>query len=154
MRQFVFKCANLIIIAVVLLSYQKYATARADLVAAHEAEEKKAQELEKEYARIVEEAEESLESSSGLKNGIWEATGQGFGGDITLQVSIQDHKITNVEILSAQGEDPEYLSMAENLLSEIVDAQTVDGLDTITGATFSSKGILAAAKQALEEAEP
>ncbi len=151
MRQFVIKCVNLIVIAMVLLSYQKYAIARADLVAAHEAEEKKAQDLEEEYARMVEEVEES---SIGLKDGIWEATGQGFGGDITLQVSIQDHKITNVEILSAQGEDPEYLSMAETLLSEIVDAQAVDGLDTITGATFSSKGILAAAKQALEEAEP
>ncbi len=151
MRQFVIKWINLIVIAVVLTSYQKYATARADLVAAHEAEEKKAQDLEREYARMVEEAEES---SSGLKDGIWKATGQGFGGDITLQVSIKDHKITRVEILSAQGEDPEYLSMAETLLSEIVDAQTADGLDTITGATFSSRGILAAAEQALEEAEP
>lgn len=151
MRQFVIKWINLIVIAVVLISYQKYAIARADLVAAHEAEEKKAQDLEREYARMVEEAEES---SSGLKDGIWKATGQGFGGDITLQVSIKDHKITKVEILSAQGEDPEYLSMAETLLSEIVDAQTTDGLDTITGATFSSGGILAAAEQALEEAEP
>ena len=151
MRQFVIKWINLIVIAVVLTSYQKYATARADLVAAHEAEEKKAQDLEREYARMVEEAQES---SSGLKDGIWKATGQGFGGDITLQVSIKDHKITRVEILSAQGEDPEYLSMAETLLSEIVDAQTADGLDTITGATFSSRGILAAAEQALEEAEP
>lgn len=151
MRQFVIKWINLIVIAVVLISYQKYAIARADLVAAHEAEEKKAQDLEREYARMVEEAEES---SSGLKDGIWKATGQGFGGDITLQVSIKDHKITKVEILSAQGEDPEYLSMAETLLSEIVDAQTADGLDAVTGATFSSRGILAAAEQALEEAEP
>ena len=151
MRQFVIKWINLIVIAVVLISYQKYAIARADLVAAHEAEEKKAQDLEREYARMVEEAEES---SSGLKDGIWKATGQGFGGDITLQVSIKDHKITKVEILSAQGEDPEYLSMAETLLSEIVDAQTTDGLDTITGATFSSGGILAVAEQVLEEAEP
>ena len=151
MRQFVIKCINLIMIAVILLSYQKYATARADLIAAHEAEEKKAQALEREYARMAEEAEDS---SSGLQDGVWEATGQGFGGDITLQVSIVDHKITKIEIQSAQGEDPEYLSMAKKLLSEIVDAQTADGLDTITGATFSSKGILAAAKQALEEAEP
>ena len=151
MRQFVIKWINLIVITVVLISYQKYATARADLVAAHEAEEKKAQDLEREYARMVEEAEES---SAGLKDGVWKATGQGFGGDITLQVSIKDHKITKVEILSAQGEDPEYLSMAETLLSKIVDVQTTDGLDTVTGATFSSRGILAAAEQALEEAEP
>ena len=151
MRQFVIKFINLILIAVILLSYQKYATARADLIAAHEAKEKKAQALEREYAKMAEEAEES---SSGLKDGVWEATGQGFGGDITLQVSIENHTITKVEIQSAQGEDPEYLSMAKKLLSEIVDAQTADGLDTITGATFSSKGILAAAKQALEDAEP
>ena len=48
MRQFVIKWINLIVIAVVLISYQKYAIARADLVAAHEAEEKKAQDLERE----------------------------------------------------------------------------------------------------------
>ena len=148
MRQFVIKCINLILIAVVLMSYQKYASTRSDLVAAHEAEENKAKALEREYAKMAEDA------SSGLQDGVWEGTGQGFGGDITLQVSVEDHKITKVEIQSAQGEDPEYLSMAKNLLSEIVDAQAVDGLDSITGATFSSKGILAAAKQALEDAEP
>ena len=151
MRQFVVKCINLILIAVVLMSYQKYAAARADLVSAHEAEEKKAMALEREYAKMAEEAEDA---SSGLHDGVWEGTGQGFGGDIILQVSVEDHKITKVEIQSAQGEDPEYLSMAKKLLSEIVDAQTADGLDTITGATFSSKGILAAAKKALEDAEP
>ena len=39
------------------------------------------------------------------------------------------------------------------LLDKIKDAQTADGIDTVSGATYSSKGILEAAAEAISESE-
>ena len=48
-------------------------------------------------------------------------------------------------------EDGAYLSMAEDIIPTIIEAQSAD-VDTISGATFSSTGIKEAVTQALEEA--
>ena len=148
MRQFIIRILNVLCILGALFCYQRYANDRATVVAAHEAEEKEAKALEKEYAKMLSDAEEA----SGYQDGVWEGSGTGFGGEIKLAITIADHQISKVEILSAEAEDPEYLSMASDLLDQIVDEQSAD-LDTVSGATFSSTGILEAASAALEEAE-
>ena len=67
-----------------------------------------------------------------------------------MEVTIADSKITDVEILSAEKEDSAYLTMAKDIIPEIIDAQSAD-VDTISGATFSSTGIKNATAQALEK---
>ena len=60
-------------------------------------------------------------------------------------------KIKEVNIVSADGEDGSYLTMAKDIIPKILDAQSAE-VDTISGATFSSTGIKNATKQALEKA--
>ena len=101
--------------------------------------------------------EESGETSSDdsdnfYKNGIYEGSGTGYGGTITVQVTLEDDTITAVSVVSAPGEDSAYLSQGENVISSILSEQSTD-VDTISGATFSSTGILEAVNDALSKAE-
>lgn len=91
--------------------------------------------------------------SSRYQDGEWEGEGQGFGGPICLKVKVEEGKLTDIQILSAEQEDKAYFSMAEEgMLPAILEAQSAD-VDTISGATFSSGGIRDAVGQALEKAE-
>lgn len=103
------------------------------------------------------ETEESEETSSDdsdnfYKNGTFEGSGTGYGGTITVQVTMEDDTITAVSVVSAPGEDSAYLSQGENVISSILSEQSTD-VDTISGATFSSTGILEAVNDALSKAE-
>ena len=68
-----------------------------------------------------------------------------------MAVIIENGKISEINITSAEKEDGAYLSMAEDIIPTILEAQSAD-VDTISGATFSSTGIKEAVAQALEEA--
>ena len=68
-----------------------------------------------------------------------------------MAVIIENGKISEINITSAEKEDGAYLSMAEDIIPSILEAQSAD-VDTISGATFSSTGIKEAVAQALEEA--
>ena len=101
--------------------------------------------------------EESGETSSDdsdnfYKNGTYEGSGTGYGGTITVQVTLEDDTITGVSVVSAPGEDSAYLSQGENVINSILSEQSTD-VDTISGATFSSTGILEAVNDALSKAE-
>ena len=70
---------------------------------------------------------------------------------ITVLVTVENGTISEIEITSADGEDKAYLSMAEDIIPKIIEAQSAE-VDTISGATFSSTGIKNASEQALEQA--
>ena len=105
-------------------------------------------------AEGTEESEEtsSDDSDNFYKNGTYEGSGTGYGGTITVQVTLEDDTITGVSVVSAPGEDSAYLSQGENVISSILSEQSTD-VDTISGATFSSTGILEAVNDALSKAE-
>ena len=86
------------------------------------------------------------------KNGTFEGSGTGYGGTITVQVTLEDDTITAVSVVSAPGEDSAYLSQGENVINSVISEQSTD-VDTISGATFSSTGILEAVNDALSKAE-
>lgn len=94
----------------------------------------------------------SDDSDNFYKNGTYEGSGTGYGGTITVQVTLEDDTITAVSVVSAPGEDSAYLSQGENVISGILSEQSTD-VDTISGATFSSTGILEAVNDALSKAE-
>lgn len=94
------------------------------------------------------------ESAAGgtYRDGTYRGQGNGFGGPITVSVTVENGQIAEVEILSADFEDPAYSSTAEaDLPGMIVETQSTD-LDTVGGATFTSRGILDAVNNALEGA--
>ena len=98
-------------------------------------------------------AEETSDDSDNVyKNGTYEGSGTGYGGTITVQVTLQDDTITDVSVTSAPGEDSAYLAQGENVISSIISEQSTD-VDTVSGATFSSTGILEAVNDALIKAE-
>lgn len=116
--------------------------------AASQADEKvDSKETEDEDTEEDEEAPENY-----YQNGTFEGSGTGFGGTITVQVTLKDDTITDITVVSASGEDSAYLSQAQNVISTVLDEQSTD-VDTISGATFSSTGILEAVNDALAKAE-
>ena len=85
------------------------------------------------------------------QDGVYSGEAEGFGGPISLEVTITDGRIADIQILSAEGEDGAYFSMAENMIPTVLERQSPE-VDTISGATFSSNGIRNAMKQALGNA--
>ncbi len=85
-------------------------------------------------------------------DGTYTGEAQGFGGIIEVEVMIENGSISAISILSSEGEDGAYFSMAEDIIPSIIEAQNAD-VDTISGATFSSTGIKDAVALALEEAK-
>ena len=116
---------NLVLIVGVCFAYHNIATIRA----------------EKE-AKIT--AENS--GSGSWKDGIYEGSGQGFGGQIVVSVTISD-----IQIKEAKNEDSAYFNNAKKIIDTMKQKQTAD-VDVASGATYSSKGIIAAVRNALKEA--
>ncbi len=109
---------------------------------------------EAEEAQLLEEYQEAmaeLNEGSGYEDGTYTGEAQGFGGPVSMEVVIEDGKITEVNVLSAEKEDGAYFAMAEDIIPAIIEAQSAE-VDTISGATFSSTGIKDAVTIALEKA--
>ena len=86
------------------------------------------------------------------KDGTYTGDGQGFGGNIQVQITIADDTLTDIQVVSAEKEDSAYLSHGKAVIDRILEAQSTD-VDTVSGATFSSTGILMAVEDALGKAE-
>ena len=83
-------------------------------------------------------------------DGIYTAEAMGFEGEITVQVTVAEDKITDIILLSAEDEE-EYLSRAKQVIPAILEGQSPN-VDAVSGATYSSTGILNAVKLALAKA--
>ena len=83
-------------------------------------------------------------------DGIYTAEAMGFEGEITVQVTVAEDKITDITLLSAEDEE-EYLSQAKQVIPAILEGQSPN-VDAVSGATYSSSGILNAVKLALAKA--
>ena len=85
-----------------------------------------------------------------LKDGVYTGSGQGFNGPIRVRVTISKGSITNVEILSHSDDNP-YFGRARAVISKIL-GKADKSVDTVSGATYSSRGILDAVRNALSKA--
>ncbi|NLI54815.1 MAG: FMN-binding protein [Clostridiales bacterium] len=83
-----------------------------------------------------------------LPDGTYSGTGTGFRGETDVTVTVQNGAITAIRIDSYR-DDAQYFSRAKSsIISRILSAQSVD-VDTVSGATYSSNGILEAVADAL-----
>ena len=74
-------------------------------------------------------------------------TAKGFGGDVTVTLTVENGVITAAKAVGAD-ETPAIAGAAlEQLPAAMVAGNTVN-VDTFSGATYTSEGILAAAKNA------
>ena len=139
----------------ILTALEDAAKAREEAEAAAEAAKAEAAKADSENtSKTTDTTEDSSENSGDnyYKDGTYTGSGQGFGGTIEVQVTLKDDEITDIQVTSASGEDSAYLSQGEGVISSIISAQSTD-VDTISGATFSSTGILNAVNDALGKAE-
>lgn len=95
---------------------------------------------------------EAFTTPSTYRDGVYTASADGFGGPITVQVTVESDAITDITILNHAGETASYFSRARRVVSEILTTGTPEGVDAVSGATYSSTGILNAVKQALSKA--
>ena len=88
--------------------------------------------------------------AANLKDGVYTGSGSGFSGTITVQVTVAGGKITAIQIVSS-SDDAAYLNRAQAVIPSVIAAQSTS-VDTVSGATYSSKGILMAIHNALVQA--
>ncbi len=86
----------------------------------------------------------------GYKDGIYYGEGTGFGGTTKVKVVVKQNKIKQIVVLETADDEP-FFGRARELLKQIVEKQTV-AVDTVSGATYSSNGLIEAVKNALENA--
>ena len=81
-------------------------------------------------------------------DGVYTGSSQGYGGLVTVQVTVENGRIAGMEILSAPGETEPYITLAQTIIGVVIDQQTWE-IDAVSGATYSSRGILGAVQNAL-----
>lgn len=91
--------------------------------------------------------------ADGYVDGTYTGSGTGFGGTVTVQVTVSGHKITAINILDASSETPAYFANAKGVINKILSGQTPN-VDAVSGATYSSNGIIQAVQNALSQAIP
>ena len=85
-------------------------------------------------------------------DGTYIGTGVGYAPGLKVQVTVKDNLITNVQIVS-HNETPGFYEKAFNIVPDLIVEGQTTGVDTVSGATMSSKGIMSAVNAALKLAE-
>ena len=92
-------------------------------------------------------------ANAAYKDGSYTGEGQGKSGPVKVQVTVKAGKIASVKVLE-QKETPMIWKGAEaGVIPAIVMANGTKGVATVSGATLSSKGIIAATNAALAKAK-
>ena len=92
-------------------------------------------------------------ANAAYKDGSYTGEGQGKSGPVKVQVTVKAGKIASVKVLE-QKETPIIWKGAEaGVIPAIVKANGTKGVATVSGATLSSKGIIAATNAALAKAK-
>ena len=86
------------------------------------------------------------------KEGIYYGTAEGYSGDVSVAVVIQEKTIKAI-LITESSDDEAFFNRAMDVLKKVIRTQKTDDVDTVSGATYSSKGLLNAIKNALKQAE-
>ncbi len=97
-------------------------------------------------------AAEGAVDITAVPDGTYEGTGQGYGGAMTLSVTVEGGAITSVEVID-NAETPEIGGQALPVYCEqIVETQDPDALDVASGASNTLRGFQSAVEDALAQA--
>lgn len=84
-----------------------------------------------------------------LKDGTFTGNAEGFRGNIEVEVLVKHGKITEINIINS-SDDKAFLNKAsEGIIEKIINEQNTN-VDVVSGATYSSNGIINAIKDALK----
>ena len=91
--------------------------------------------------------------SGSYMDGTYQGSGYGFRGTTTVTVVVSGGKITTITVNSYR-DDKQYFDRAYSTVTkEIISSQSTD-VDAVSGATYSSNGIMKAVANALSKATP
>ncbi|HAM16835.1 MAG TPA: hypothetical protein DCP91_13485 [Eggerthellaceae bacterium] len=136
LKYFLAKALNVAFIAALLVFFNAWAAK----AVAHDAA----------VAEQIAEAERAASRGPYATDGTFEGAARGYGGDVRMQVTVENGYIDSVSILDASSEDQAWLDMAAVLPARIVKAQSTD-IDVVSGATYTSVGILNGTTEALRK---
>ncbi|MGL4483987.1 MAG: FMN-binding protein [Anaerovoracaceae bacterium] len=78
--------------------------------------------------------------------------GYGYRGETRISVTLKSDEITDIKTLNT-GDDGEYYNPAFSNISQSIISNQDTKVDTVSGATYSSNGIIDAVKDALKQAK-
>lgn len=84
-------------------------------------------------------------------DGTYTGSALGMNDDINVEVVVSNGEISSIEIVSHSDDEP-YITDAQGVIDKIIANQSTD-VDAVSGATYSSNGIIDAVKDALSNAE-
>ena len=84
-----------------------------------------------------------------MKDGEFEGLGEGRSGMIKVAILVKNHIITAIRILS-QSESKFAQPAEQQIIDAVLEKQTVEGVDAVSGATLTSQGMLTAIGMAID----
>ena len=99
-----------------------------------------------------EETKKQKKGKFNYPDGVYTGVGEGYGGDIAATMVLQDKTIKAILLTDHKNEDDRYFKQAKKVVDTIIDKQSLS-VDTVSGATYSSKGIIEAVSNAMEAAK-
>lgn len=89
-------------------------------------------------------------SGAVLADGVYQGSAQGYKSTITVEVTVEQGAVTAIQVLE-QNDTPNYYAYAASIPDTVVENQSLE-VDAVTGATYSSAGLLNAIEDALSGA--
>ena len=85
-------------------------------------------------------------------DGTYTGEAQGTSGTIKVEVNVEKGKISTVKVVEHKETKTLIDGVKDNMIPEIIEKQGTEGVEAVSGATNSSKGVLEAVNKALEGA--
>lgn len=93
---------------------------------------------------------DNQKSENAIVNGVYEGVGSGKGGEIKVNVTIENDAITAIEVVE-HNETPGYDAAMETLTENILASNSLE-VDLVSGCTYTSNGFIEAVNAALTSA--
>ena len=91
----------------------------------------------------------SIPEENQMQDGEFEGLGEGRSGMIKVAIIVKNHIITAIQILS-QSESKFAQPAEQQIIDAVLEKQTVEGVDAVSGATLTSQGMLTAIGMAID----
>ncbi|MCI5774411.1 MAG: flavocytochrome c [Erysipelotrichaceae bacterium] len=98
---------------------------------------------------VLPQKEMPTQAKGNYQDGEYEGSGQGLNGEIKLKVVVTDGSITDIDVIATNDTESLFNDALAKIKEEVMISQKLEA-DNVTGATYSSKGILEALNEALK----
>lgn len=86
-----------------------------------------------------------------LKEGVFVGTGVGFGGPMQVELKVENNRILEIKLINHRETAGYYEEVFRTISREVMDRQNLN-IDTISGATATSRGFINAIKSGISQA--